>query len=107
MTTLSRILAAITLVNPTVVLAQPREDVYGPHMWGGGWGWWAFGHGMMALFWIVLIVLIVLAVRGLVGRPRAGGRPRDEALDILRQRFARGEIEQEEFEKRRQALEAR
>jgi putative membrane protein len=69
-----------------------------------------FGGLAMILFWGGLIVAIVLAVRYL-GMPGGGeGRGRDDRrdpLDILRERFARGEIDDEEYRRRRQGLEER
>jgi len=58
---------------------------------------------MMFLFWGVVIAGLVLGLRWLVsqGRPPA---PRDEALEILRQRYARGEIDKQEFEARKRDL---
>jgi putative membrane protein len=70
------------------------------------WGWWGvWGLGMMVLgflFWVAVIVALVLGIRWLVrqGRPEAG----DSALEILRQRYARGEINREEFEAKRKDL---
>lgn len=81
--------------------------------WGGGWhdGWgWGhmfFGSFMMLLFWGGLIILIVLAVR-MMGRKPAqgsdGSAQGNRALEILEERFARGEIDKEEFEERKQLL---
>jgi putative membrane protein len=58
---------------------------------------------MMLLFWGVVIAGFVLGLRWLVaqGRPAA---PRDEALEILRQRYARGDIDKQEFEARKRDL---
>ncbi len=82
------------------------EGTYGHgHMWGGGWAHWIFGPIMMVLFVAAIVAVVVLIVRwfgggGVVG---AGARPK-AALDILEERFARGEIDKDEFEARRQAL---
>lgn len=79
-------------------------------MWGymGDWsGWGGMGLGMigMSLFWILLIVLIVALVKGVWGGgASANGRPEHTPLDILKQRYARGEIEREEFEQKRRDL---
>jgi putative membrane protein len=65
-----------------------------------------FGSLMMILFWGGLILLIVLAVRYL-GHGSAGGGERltgAKTLQILEERFARGEIDKEEFEQRKRAL---
>ena len=74
--------------------------------WGpmGGWGGMAFG-GITMLFWLALLVgLIVVIVRWLGGTP--GRYDRSDAMDTLRQRFARGEIDSGEFEERSQRLRA-
>ncbi len=69
------------------------------HMMGGGW---IFGPIMMILFVAVVVAIVVLVVRWLGGA--GGARGSKSALDILEERFARGEIDQEEFQQRRQAL---
>lgn len=80
----------------------------GPYDWGWGWQpmmWGAWGFGMMImmiLFWALIIVAVVLGIRWLMGQ---GREPRgDSALEILRQRYARGEINKEEFESRKKDL---
>jgi putative membrane protein len=56
---------------------------------------------MMVVFWALVITGLVLGIRWLA---RQGQQERpDRALDILRERYARGEINQEEFEARRRA----
>jgi putative membrane protein len=70
-------------------------------MFGGGIGF--LGMGMMILFWGAIILLVVWAVRGFSGRDgRANER---DALAVLRDRLARGEIDPEEYQTRRKALE--
>jgi putative membrane protein len=71
-------------------------------MWGM-WGVWGFGMMLMMLvFWGLLIVGLVFGIRWLVSQ---GREPRpDTALDILRQRYARGEIDKEEFEAKKRDL---
>jgi putative membrane protein len=56
---------------------------------------------MMLLFWGVVIAGLVLAVRAL---RRPDGAAGDRALDILRERYARGEIDKQEFEARKRDL---
>lgn len=80
---------------------------YGPDwvMHPMGWMWGAWGLVMMlgtVAFWVVFIAALVVGVRWLT-RVAGGGR-RDRALDILRERYARGEIDREEFEARRRDL---
>ena len=79
-------------------------------MWYGGWGWggWIMMAVVMVLFWGGLITAIVLAVRALAGggsTPTQNGpwvSPRAE--DLLTERFARGEIDEDEFRQRMTAL---
>lgn len=73
-------------------------------MWGYGWGGWIGGLLMMALFWAGLVAAIYVVVR-----TGAGSRTppsRSKALDILAERFARGEISAEDFEERRSVIES-
>jgi len=79
-------------------------------MGGGGMG--LAGGGLlgglfMLLFWGGLIVAAVVGVRWLWdrGRPPERRRLEESALEILRQRYARGQIEREEFEMKRRDLE--
>lgn len=91
-----------------VASAFVQERVYdwgwGPHPMWGLWGIWGIGMMLfMLLFWGLVIVGIVLGIRWLLRQGKAGGS--DSALEILRQRYARGEINREEFEARRRDLE--
>ena len=58
---------------------------------------------MTFVFWGAVIVGMVLAIRWLVSQGRETHRA-DAAVDILRQRYARGEINKEEFEAKRRDL---
>jgi len=57
---------------------------------------------MMLVFWGLVIAGLVLGIRWLAKQGRED-RP-DRALDILRERYARGEINKEEFEARKRDL---
>lgn len=71
---------------------------------------WAWGGGMigMGLIWIAVIVVLVLLVRSLWPERRDGGGDggdgKKSALDILEERYARGEIDRQEFERKRRDL---
>jgi putative membrane protein len=70
----------------------------------GIWGVWGIGMMLMMLvFWGVVIVGIVLGIRWVVTQGRESRAP-DPALDILRQRYARGDISKEEFEAKKKDL---
>jgi putative membrane protein len=62
-----------------------------------GWGWHMAG---MWIFWVVVIVVLVLVIRWLAGSARGPETPRESAIDILKQRYARGEIDKEEYERK-------
>ncbi len=79
--------------------------------WGHqfGWGWMILGSLMMVGFWGGLILLVVLAVRAISasGARQSGSNvaPRpDNALNILKERYARGEITKAEYEEMRETL---
>jgi putative membrane protein len=76
-------------------------------MMGDNWGGWIAGALMMLLFWGGLVALVVFLVRGYGPRSSHGEEKRrgQEARDILAERFARGEISEDEFEQRRRVLE--
>ena len=84
---------------------------YGPGMMGGNFGFGmmnGFGGVFMILLWIVIIGLGVWLVSNLVSRtnsqPPANLPPAESALDILKKRYARGEITREQFEEMRRTL---
>ncbi len=77
-------------------------------MWGyDGFGFGGFGMGFgMLLFWGLIILGMVMLARGF-GGASAESRMRDKTpLDILRERYARGEIDKSEFQQRRSDLSA-
>lgn len=88
----------------TAVHADPGSDGYNHMMWGTGFG--MFGGLMMLVFWGVVIALIVLAVRWLSdnGRGANGGTNGSNARNILEERFASGEIDEDEYRKRKAIL---
>jgi putative membrane protein len=95
------IYGAVEKISPLLAQERTYEWHWQMHpMW-----WWGWGIGMMAmmfLFWVIFIVGLIVGIRWLIGKGRE--RPPDSALEILRQRYARGEINKEEFEARRKDL---
>ncbi|KPP85223.1 MAG: putative membrane protein [Rhodobacteraceae bacterium HLUCCO07] len=72
-------------------------------MWGGGYGMIG-GLITMLFFWGIVIALIYFAVNWMSDRQGRGSRR--DAMNILRERYASGEIDEEEFERHRKVLEA-
>ena len=76
--------------------------------WGGGYGggWAFFGMVHMLLWWVLLILGIAVLLRWLAGGRHGRHLPpaEDRALTILRERYARGEIDKAEYEARRKDL---
>ena len=64
-------------------------------MWGAGWGYWGWGWWFW-VFWAVIIFLLI-SFAASAGRGTAVVRPEEQ---ILRERYARGEIDKQEFERR-------
>jgi putative membrane protein len=84
----------------------PEEYGMGPGMmnWGHGMGW--FWPIIMMTFWIAVIVGIIFLIRWVVlSANKDRGLKHDEtALDILKKRYAKGEINKEEFEEKKKEL---
>ena len=83
-------------------------------MWGYGFGWGWLMMGLGTILWIAILVVIVWAlIRWLNTRsstqappPSSGVHSGPTALEILQQRYARGEIDTDTYEQMRERLEA-
>ena len=90
----------------TSSLAQSESDW---DRWGA-WGWGGhmmFGGVMMIVFWGGIVLLVVLLVRWIGSTGISGDRHiagRTTPLDILKERYAKGEIDKMEYEERRKLL---
>ena len=104
------IILAIIVIVPTIISAVTG--------WQGGYGYGMMGPGMMGgfgamglmgVFWVVVLGLIIWAV---VGAARGTGQPggsdsasrSESALEILKRRYARGEINKAEYEEKKKDL---
>ena len=81
-------------LDEEVIIMMGNQMMYGPH---GGGVWMFFNFIFWILVVIGMILLIVWVVRQFSGHER--GRGDETALDILKKRYVRGEISDEEFER--------
>lgn len=93
-------MGTIRLETHTVALMalQPWCPWCGDHM---GWGGWS-----MMLFWLILLIILVAVIwAAATGRWRGGMREdRDPAEQVLREQYARGEIDSETYSRRLEEL---
>lgn len=75
------------------------------HMGEYGYGWgWGFGGLFMLLFWLLVLAGLVALLRWLFSHENKA-LPQNRALEILAERYARGEIDREQYEQMRRDLE--
>ncbi len=105
---IAALVAAATPVAAQTAPVEPERYVYWPHMMGWDGGWFGGGPVMMVIWVALLVAVVVLLMRTLGGPSRDTGArhapPGKTALDILKERFARGEIDKAEFEEKRRVL---
>lgn len=73
----------------------------------GGMGW--FGMIFMLVFWVLVIVGLVFLIKWLIqttSSAKTVGHTGSKAIDILKERYARGEISKEEFETMKKDLQS-
>jgi putative membrane protein len=109
-----RLSSIVVLLSGTATdAAAANGQDWGP--WGMHMMWSSWGIGMMLmmfLFWAAIIVAMVFFIRWLVtaghrGHQAFAGHGPESALDILKKRYARGEISKEEFQDMRKELQER
>lgn len=108
-------MSALLVVPTDLVQSSDQTDWYWHmhdgwgHMMGLGWGGTMFGGIGMLLFWGAIILLVVLLARSFMGGAQTRSMSQSQssastALDILQERYAKGEINKEEYEGRRKTL---
>ncbi len=97
------VIIAILIIVPSVVGAIWG---WGGNGWGmmGGFGWMWLMPIFFILFWGLVIWGIVALVRGSSGSRGSDSPAADSALEVLKKRYARGEIDKEEYEEKKKDL---
>lgn len=73
----------------------------------GDYGYGMMGYGgtfFMLLFWILIVVVAYLLIKKLLEQNKTSGGENKSALDIAKERYAKGEITEEEFEEIKRRL---
>ncbi|MDF9748165.1 SHOCT domain-containing protein [Natrinema salsiterrestre] len=92
------------LVAATGTAAAHGSGSYGGGMMGDGWGLFGGAMGLWGLLWMGLLIVVPLyLVYALLNRGSGGNE--EQSLSVLRERYARGELSDDEFERRRKQLE--
>lgn len=79
---------------------SPGAGYYGGYWWMG-----LIGMLIQLIFWVAIIGAGIYLYRRYAHRIPTGGFERRDALDVLRERYARGEIDTEEYQRRKKDLE--
>jgi len=90
-----------SLILPVVALADSNDCPM--FMMGSfsGYGW--FGWFLMVLFWALIITASILLIRWIIKQFQSENKDKS-ALDLLKERYAKGEINEQEFEEKKKKL---
>ena len=99
---LGLMLLILNLFSKALAQGRPYDGWgMGPGMMGYGWGMGWFGMIFMIAFWALVIIALIFLVKWLI-QATAGDKKiyaeSNKALEILKERYARGEIDKTEFE---------
>lgn len=102
-------LPVLSVAVAAFILSCQRDNYYGPPG-PGGWGpmmHYGFGYGGMFM-WIIFLIVVGFLIYFIVQAQKAKGPTPTQAetpLDILRKRYAKGEISKEDFDRMKRDLE--
>lgn len=89
----------LIIIKIYVILLRGKIMMWGNYWqngWHGMWGWWGFSGLLIHLLFIALIIFIIIRFFSFRGYYHSHD---ESAVDILKKRYAKGEISKEEFEK--------
>jgi putative membrane protein len=98
------ILTIPVLAVASGTVAAHSGGSYGGGMMGGGWGLFGGTMGLWGLLWMGLLIAIPVYLAYALLTRNSDSRE-NRPLSVLRERYARGELSEEEFEQRRTKLE--
>jgi putative membrane protein len=80
------------------------DDRYGPMRGpGGGWPMMHYGYGGWFM-WLILVIVAAIAICLFIVQAQRGGSDRETPSQILKKRYAKGEITKEEYDRMRKDL---
>lgn len=99
------VLSIITLLAglllPMGVLAHSDDGMFDGHMFGSGmWVGWM----LMVIFWVIGVTLFILFIKWIVDQGKRERQHDKTPLDMLKERYAKGEIDDKEFEEKKRKL---
>lgn len=87
--------------SAAALVSCPAADRFGPMQGpGSGWPMMHYGGGLM---WLIFVIVAVIAIY-LIVQAQRGGSARETPLEILKKRYAKGEITKEEYDRLRRDL---
>lgn len=99
------IISLILLLSPGLTLADIGDGCFGSYGMMGGVGLGYFGMILNLLIWIAIIAAIIYGVKYILSSKEDSKGGKSSAIDILKERYAKGEINKEEFENKKKDLE--
>jgi len=91
------------LLSVTTLFSCSSDDRYGPmHGPGGGWPMMHYGYGGW-IMWLILVIVVAIAIY-FIAQAQKGRTARETPLEILKTRYAKGEITKEDYDRMKQDL---